>query len=123
MSNEFQSFLQNKGMVSQRSCSYTPQQNGVAERKNRHLLDVVRTLLIETSVPPKFWVEAFTTATYLINRFPSQKIGLDTPYFRIHHCHPKYDNLHTFGCVFHAPSIPSQKQALDSVYKMYFSWV
>ena len=56
MSNEFQSFLQNRGTVSQRSCSYTPQQNRVAERKNQHLLDVVRTLLIETSVPPKFWV-------------------------------------------------------------------
>ena len=54
MSNEFQSFLQNKGIASQRSCSYTPQQNRVAERKNRHLLDVIRTLLIETSVPPKF---------------------------------------------------------------------
>ena len=54
MSNDFQSFLQTKGIISQRSCSYTPQQNEVAERKNRHLLDVVRTLLIETSVPPKF---------------------------------------------------------------------
>ena len=99
MSNEFQSFLQNKGIISQRSCSYTPQQNGVAERKNRHLLDVVRTLLIETYVPPKFWVDVLTTATYLINRLPSQKLGLDTPYFRLHQCQPKYDNLHTFGCV------------------------
>jgi hypothetical protein len=45
----------------------TPQQNGVAERKNRHLLDVVRTLLLESSVPSKFWVEALSTAVYLIN--------------------------------------------------------
>ena len=61
MSNEFQSFLQTKGIVSQRSCSYTPQQNGVAERKNRYLLDVVGTLLIETFVPPKFWVAALAS--------------------------------------------------------------
>jgi len=46
MSNEFQFFLQSHGIISQRSCPFTPQQNGVAERKNRHLLDVVRTLLI-----------------------------------------------------------------------------
>ena len=68
MSNEFQSFLQNRGIINHRSCPYTPQQNRVAERKNRHLLDVVRTLLIDTSVPPKFWVEALATTTYLINR-------------------------------------------------------
>ena len=43
-SKEFHDFLQNKGIVSQHSCPYTPQQNGVTERKNRHLLDVVRTL-------------------------------------------------------------------------------
>ena len=99
MSNEFQSFLQNRGIINHRSCPYTPQQNGVAERKNRHLLDVVRTLLIDTSVPPKFWAEALATATYLINRLPSQKLGLDSPYFRLHHCQPTYENLHTFGCV------------------------
>ena len=46
MSNEFQVFLQRKGIISQRSCLSTPQQNGVDERKNRHLLDVVRTLLL-----------------------------------------------------------------------------
>jgi len=52
MSRDFQSFLQQKGIISQHSCPYTPQQNGVAERKNRHLLEVVRTLLLESFVPP-----------------------------------------------------------------------
>ncbi|WJX59082.1 poly(A)-specific ribonuclease [Trifolium repens] len=51
MSNEFQEFLQQKGILSQRSCPNTPQQNGMAERKNRHLLDVTRTLLLQASVP------------------------------------------------------------------------
>ena len=67
MSHEFHDFFQNKGIVSQRSCPYTPQQNGVVERKNRHLLDVVRTLLLESSIPSTFWVEALSTAIYLIN--------------------------------------------------------
>ena len=54
MSHKFHDFLQNKGIVSQRSCPYTPQQNDIVERKNRHLLDVVRTLLLESSVPSTF---------------------------------------------------------------------
>ncbi|BBN69882.1 hypothetical protein Prudu_1222S000100, partial [Prunus dulcis] len=50
-------FLQTHGIISQRSCPSTPQQNGVAERKNRHLLDVVRTLLLESSTPFVFGVK------------------------------------------------------------------
>ncbi|XP_049394911.1 uncharacterized protein LOC125859256 [Solanum stenotomum] len=64
MSHEFNNFLLEKGIVSQRSCPYTQQQNGVAECKNRHLLDVTRTLLIESSVPSKYWVEALSTVVY-----------------------------------------------------------
>ena len=50
MSNAFQFFLQSHEIISQRSCPFTSQQNSVAERKNRHLLDVVRTLLDRKSV-------------------------------------------------------------------------
>ena len=98
-SHEFQNFLQHKGIISQRSCPYTPQQNGVAERKNRHLLDMVRTLLLESSTPSTFWVEALSTAVYLINRLPSQQLNFDSPYYRLYGKHPDYHNLHTFGCV------------------------
>jgi hypothetical protein len=49
---------------------------GGAEQKNRHLLDVILTLLLESSVPSKFWVESLSTAVYLINRLPSQ--GLES---------------------------------------------
>jgi hypothetical protein len=117
MSHEFHDFLHHKGIVSQRSCPYTPQQNGVAERKNRHLLDVVRTLLLESSVPSKFWVEALSTAVYLINRLPSQVLNLDSPYYRLYHQHPSYLNLHTFGCVcfVHLPPHERHKLSAQSV--------
>ena len=81
MSHEFQSFLQNQGIISQRYCPSTPQQNGVAERKNRHLLDVVRTLLLESSVPPRFWCEALSTVVHLINRLPSPTLQNVSPFF------------------------------------------
>jgi hypothetical protein len=71
ISHEFHDFLHHKGIVSHHSCPYTLQQNGVAKRKNRHLLDVVCTLLLESSIPSKFWVEALSTEVYLINRLSS----------------------------------------------------
>jgi len=117
MSHEFHDFLHQKGIVSQRSCPYTPQQNGVAERKNRHLLDVVRTLLLESFVPAKFWVEALSTAVYLINRLPSQVLNFDSPYHHLYHKHPSYLNLRTFGCVcfVHLPPHERTKLSAQSV--------
>lgn len=117
MSHAFQSFLQQKGILSQRSCPYTPQQNGVAERKNRHLLDVVRTLMLESSVPPRFWVEALSTTVYLINHLPSPTLQLDSPYSRLFGVPSEYNSLHVFGCVcfVHLPPIERHKLAAQSV--------
>lgn len=58
-SHDFQEFLRLKGIISQRSCPYTLQQNGVAKRKNRHLLDVTHTLLLESSFLPIFGWKPF----------------------------------------------------------------
>ena len=71
----------------------------MAERKNRHLLDVVRTLLIESCVPSHFWCEALSTAVYLINRLPSTNLNNYSPYLRLFEHAPDYSNLHIFGCV------------------------
>jgi len=79
----FQEFSQTNNVLSQRSCPSTPQQNGVAERKNYHLLDVVRTLLLESFVAPRFWCEAFSNAVHLINRLPFQSLNNDSSFFRL----------------------------------------
>ena len=100
MSNEFQVFLQSKGIISQRSCPSTPQQNGVAKRKNRHFLDVVRTLLFESSVPPCFWCEALSTAVHLINRLPSPTTNHVSPFSKLFDHSPLYCDLRIFGCVY-----------------------
>ena len=112
MSHAFQSFLQQKGIPSQCSCPYTPRQNGVAERKNRHLLDVV-----ESSVSPRFWVEALSTAVYLINCMPSPTLDLDSPYSCLFGVPPDYNSLLVFGCVcfVHLPPIERHKLAAQSV--------
>ncbi|RVX04713.1 Retrovirus-related Pol polyprotein from transposon TNT 1-94 [Vitis vinifera] len=61
------------------SCVDTPQQNGIAERKNRHLLEVARSLMFSMNVPKLFWGQAILTAAYLINRMPSRVLKFQTP--------------------------------------------
>lgn len=117
MSNEFQAFLQSKGIISQCSCPLTPQQNGVAERKNRHLLDVVRTLLLESSIPPRFWCEALSTSVHLINRLPSPTLNHVSSFFKLFGHSPSYSDLRAFGCVcfVHLPSHERHKLTAQSV--------
>ncbi|RVW90873.1 Retrovirus-related Pol polyprotein from transposon TNT 1-94 [Vitis vinifera] len=67
-SSDLQKYLEGHGIIHQTTCSNTPQQNGVAERKNRHLLEVVRASLIVAKTPISYWGEAITSAAYLINR-------------------------------------------------------
>ncbi|RVX00280.1 Retrovirus-related Pol polyprotein from transposon TNT 1-94 [Vitis vinifera] len=64
----FTSFMSHHGILHQSSCAHTPQQNGVAERKNRHLVETARTILLHSNVPFRFWGDAVLTACYLINR-------------------------------------------------------
>jgi IS30 family transposase len=69
----------NKPFASFLSCPDTHPQNGVAERKNRHILEVARSLMFTMNVPKFLWSEAVLTATYLINRMPSKILGMKSP--------------------------------------------
>ena len=64
-------YLDKNGIIYQSSWIDTPQQNGMAKRKNKHLLEVPRSIMFTTNVPKHFWGEAVLTTTYLINRMPS----------------------------------------------------
>ena len=80
MSTAINQFLKSQRSVHQTTCVGTPQQNGVAERKNRHLLEVVRASLIQAHMPLSYWGEALASASYLINRTPSSSLGFHTPF-------------------------------------------
>ena len=103
LSFELKRYLEAHGTIHQTTCSDTPQQNGVAERKNRHLLKIVRALLIEAHMPLSYWGHALTFATYLINRVPSNTIDFRTPSQALIEAivAPVGSNLppHVFGCV------------------------
>jgi transposase InsO family protein len=74
-----QNFLQYNGIVHQTTCVSTPEQNDVAERKNRYILGVTMCLLFVMNVLKYLWGEAAQTATYLINRIPLRAVDFSTP--------------------------------------------
>ena len=77
------------------SCPYTSPQNGKAERMIRTTNDVVRTLLIQASLPPRFRAESLHTATYLLNRLLSTASPAPTPHHALFGTPPRYDHLLT----------------------------
>src|SRR5664279_2577170 len=79
VNSTFGAFLSDQGILHQTSCPDTPPQNGVAERKNRHVLEVARSLMYTMNVPKFLWSEAVMTATYLINRTSSRVLGMKSP--------------------------------------------
>uniref|UniRef100_A0A2N9GWD9 Integrase catalytic domain-containing protein n=1 Tax=Fagus sylvatica TaxID=28930 RepID=A0A2N9GWD9_FAGSY len=89
----FLSILDSNGTLPHYSCPYTSQQNGHAERKFRHILDVVRTLLISASIPERFWGEAALTTVYTINRIPSPTTHKKSPFELLYDKIPDYSSL------------------------------
>jgi transposase InsO family protein len=73
INKKFGGFLSNHGIPD------TPPQNGVVERKNRHILEVARSLMYTMDVPQFLWSEAVMTATFLINRMPSRILDMKYP--------------------------------------------
>uniref|UniRef100_A0A2N9F7M8 Reverse transcriptase Ty1/copia-type domain-containing protein n=1 Tax=Fagus sylvatica TaxID=28930 RepID=A0A2N9F7M8_FAGSY len=73
--------------------SGTPEQNGIAERKHRHIVETGLTMLLHAQLPKYLWVDAFTTAVYLINRLPSSVIQMQTPFYKLYGTHPTYASL------------------------------
>jgi transposase InsO family protein len=74
-----QAFFNENGIIHETTCVGTPQQNGIAERKNRHLLEMTRALLFENKVPHIFWDNALSFAVYLSNRTPTSANEFRTP--------------------------------------------
>lgn len=101
-SKEFEGFCEREGIVRHKTVPRIPQQNGLAERFNRTLLERVRCMMIGAGVPKIFWAEAVTTAAYLINRCPSTALDLKTPEEVWTGKRLDLGNLRVFGCVAYA---------------------
>jgi hypothetical protein len=87
------SFVQQHGITLRFSRPYTSQQNGKAERIIHTLNNITHTLLIQASMPPRYWVEALHIAVLLHNRLPSKAISKHVPYHVLHGSDSSYADL------------------------------
>nr|CAN70013.1 hypothetical protein VITISV_017116 [Vitis vinifera] len=98
LSNDFNSFCQKEGIATHRTVRYTPQQNGLAERMNRTILERVRCMLSSLGLSKVFWVEAVETVVHLISRSPSSALQFKTPQEKWTGKVVDYQHLKVFGC-------------------------
>ncbi|GJV82961.1 ribonuclease H-like domain-containing protein [Tanacetum coccineum] len=96
---EMNQFCEMKGILRQYSVARTPQQNGVAKRRNRTLIEAARTMLADSKLPTTFWAEAVNTACYVQNRVLVVKPHNKTPYELFHGRTPTLSFMRPFGCL------------------------
>jgi transposase InsO family protein len=120
-SDEFAEYCERLGIKHFRTAPYTPQQNGVVERRNQTVVGMARSLLKSMGVPSRFWGEAVTTVVYLLNRAPTKSVSGATPYEAWHGRKPSVHHLRTFGCTTHVKKIgPGQTKLADRSQQMIF---
>lgn len=112
-SNAFQVFCRDNGIRHQLTTAYTPQRNRIAERKNRTILDMARTLLKEKNLPKQFWAEAVACSAYLLNRCPTKSVKYMTPQEAWSGHKPSVGHLKIFGCLAYAQIPESKRKKLD----------
>jgi transposase InsO family protein len=112
-SNDFNSYCSANGIKRQLTTAYTPQQNGVAERKNRTLLNMVRSMLNAKNVPKTFWPEALKWATYILNRSPTLSVKDMTPEKAWSGTKPAVHHFRVFGCLAHVHIPDVHRRKLD----------
>ena len=81
------------------SCPYTPQQNGMAERKHRHIVELGLSMIFQSKLPLKYWLESFFTANFVINLLPTSTLdNNESPFQKLYGKAPEYSALRVFGC-------------------------
>lgn len=102
LSNEFITFCEEHGIRRELTAPYTPEQNGVAERKNRTVVEMARSMLKARGVPNRFWCEAVATAVYILNVSPTKAVMNMTPLEAWRGKKPYVSHLRIFGCIAYA---------------------
>ncbi|PKA46818.1 Retrovirus-related Pol polyprotein from transposon TNT 1-94 [Apostasia shenzhenica] len=99
LSHEFKAFCEENGIHRELTAPYTPEQNGVAERKNRTIVEMARSLLKAKGIPNQFWAESVATAVYLLNISPTKAILNRTLYEVWKGRKSRISHLKIFGCI------------------------
>ena len=123
LSKEFSDFCAEHGIIHETTAPYSPQSNGVAERKNRTLTDLVNAMLDSSGLPKPWWGEAVLAACYVLNRVPTSK-GEITPYEGWKGRKPTLRFLRAWGCLakVNVPAVKKRKlgpKTVDCVFLGY----
>lgn len=102
---EFIRYCEELGIKHFTTAPYTPQQNGVVERRNQTVVEMARCMLKGMAVPAVFWGEAVKAAVYILNRAPTRNLNGVTPYELWHGKKPSVAHLRTFGCSAHVKKL------------------
>lgn len=110
-------FFTSLGIIHRLSCPHTSEQNGLVERRHRHVVETGLTLLSQSSVPLHYWHFAYETAVYLINRMPSRNLSNKSPFEHLFSRKPDYSFLRVFGsqCFPHLRPYNKHKMEFRSV--------
>ncbi|KAC9748329.1 hypothetical protein E3N88_45306 [Mikania micrantha] len=96
--NRVRKLFEQNGTFHRMSCPYTPQQNGRVERKHRHIVETGLAMMFHAKLPTQYCVDAFSSATFIINRLPTTILDGKSPFELLFHVKPNYSNFRTFGC-------------------------
>ncbi|XP_042460715.1 uncharacterized protein LOC122044264 [Zingiber officinale] len=113
LSTEFTQFCENEGIERHLTTPYTPQQNGVAERRNRTVMAMARSLVKGTHMRARFWGEAVRHAVYLFNRLPTKALGECTPFEAWMGRKSHLTHLRVFGCIAYVKNTTPHLKKLD----------
>ncbi|CAA7013624.1 unnamed protein product [Microthlaspi erraticum] len=113
VSQEFNSFCESAGIKRHLTVPYTPQQNGVVERRNRTLMEMTISILKHMSLPSFLWGEAARHSTYLLNRIATRSMKEITPYEAFRSKKPNISHLRVFGCIGYAKVDSALLKKLD----------
>lgn len=106
--SSFMEYCKGKWIHRQLTIRYSPQQNGVAERKNRTIVEMACSMMTEKGLPKSFWAEAVLTAIYNLNRSLMKAVLDRTPYEAWFQKKPQVQHLKVFGSIAYSHIPPSQ---------------
>ncbi|KAK9076273.1 hypothetical protein SSX86_004606 [Deinandra increscens subsp. villosa] len=109
----FKKYCEDAGIRRQTTAPYTPQQNGVVERRNRTVMEMTRSMLKSMKVPETLWGEAVRHTVYVLNMLPTKGVKGLTPYEAWKKRKPTVQYLKVFGCIAHVKRITGHLSKLD----------
>lgn len=114
VNKKFQAFLKDHGIEHQTTVPYSPQQNGVAERVNRTIMEATRSMLQDAGMEKQYWAEAANTAVFIKNRSPTKAVRGITPEEKWTGKKVDLSNMRVFGCIAYALIPHEKRKKLDA---------